>query len=93
MRYSNVIKTAYAAEAECGLEMDLGNYVAETLNSMELITHRAIAYILRKREKAAGGALKSSPIADTKDGAEPESPEKIVGRYNTGEWVEYVILA
>ena len=57
LRYSNVIKTAYAAEAECGLEMDLGNYVAETLNSMELITHRAIAYILRKREKAAWGGI------------------------------------
>ena len=95
--YPNVIKTAYAAEEECGLNMELGNHVTESLNIMELITPQAVSYILKKHEKAANASLKSSPIADTRDPADqaapPLTPEKIIARYNAGEWGDYVIFA
>ena len=77
--------------------MELGTQVTETLNSMELIAQKAVNYILKKHEKAANAALKSSPIADTRDTADqaapPMTPEKIISRYNAGEWWGYGILA
>ena len=86
------MKTAYAAEEEGGLTMELGNSVTESSNSMALITSRAIDSMLKKHEKAENSASKSPPHSDIREtpdqAALVSTPEQIIARYNAGERVE-----
>ena len=48
LRYYDAIKTAYAAEQECGLTMGLVDSVTESLRSVELINSKDISYLAKQ---------------------------------------------